>query len=88
MSGLVLLVRRELGLALRGGTDAIMAVVFFVLAAILFPFGVGTDPAMLPRIGGGIIWVVATTRTAASTCSISRRWGWERWRWPRRWRIG
>lgn len=59
MIGLVLLMRRELGLALRGGTDAIMAVVFFVLAAVLFPFGVGTDPAMLPRIGGGIIWVVA-----------------------------
>ena len=59
MIGLTLLIRRELGLALRGGTDAIMAVVFFVLAAVLFPFGVGADPAMLPRIGGGIIWVVA-----------------------------
>jgi len=59
MIGLGLLIRRELGLALRGGTDAVMAVVFFVLAAVLFPFGVGTDPAMLPRIGGGIIWVVA-----------------------------
>jgi heme exporter protein B len=59
MIGLTLLVRRELGLALRGGTDAVMAVVFFVLAAVLFPFGVGADPAMLPRIGGGIIWVVA-----------------------------
>ncbi len=59
MIGLTLLVQRELGLALRGGTDAVMAVVFFVLAAVLFPFGVGADPAMLPRIGGGIIWVVA-----------------------------
>lgn len=59
MIGLTLLVRRELGLALHGGTDAMMTVVFFVLAAVLFPFGIGADPAMLSRIGGGIIWVVA-----------------------------
>lgn len=59
MIGLALLVRRELGLALHGGTDAMITVVFFVLAAVLFPFGIGADPAMLSRIGGGIIWVVA-----------------------------
>ena len=59
MIGLVLLVGRDLKLAFRGGTDAAMAVVFFVIAATLFPFGVGPDPEMLPRIGGGVIWVVA-----------------------------
>jgi heme exporter protein B len=57
--GLLLLIRRDLKLAFRGGSDAVMAVVFFILAATLFPFGVGPDPAMLPRIGGGVIWVVA-----------------------------
>lgn len=59
MIGLAILIRRELRLAFRGGTDAMMGVIFFVLAAILFPFGVGPDAAILPRIGGGIIWVVA-----------------------------
>ena len=59
MIGLLLLVRRDLKLAFRGGTDAVMAVVFFILAATLFPFGVGPDPDVLPRIGGGVIWVVA-----------------------------
>lgn len=59
MIGIALLVQRDLQLALRGGTDAMMGVIFFVLAAILFPFGVGPDAAILPRIGGGIIWVVA-----------------------------
>ena len=34
------ILRRDLKLALRGGGDSIMAVIFFVLAAILFPFGV------------------------------------------------
>jgi heme exporter protein B len=59
MIGLALLVRRDLKLAFRGGTDAAMAVVFFIIAATLFPFGVGSDPELLPRIGGGVIWVVA-----------------------------
>ncbi len=59
MIGLLLLIRRELKLAFRGGTDAAMAVVFFILAATLFPFGIGPDPEVLPRIGGGVIWVVA-----------------------------
>ena len=59
MTGLALLVRRDLKLAFRGGSDAVMAVIFFILAASLFPFGVGPDPDVLPRIGGGVIWVVA-----------------------------
>lgn len=59
MIGLSLLVRRDLRLAFRGGTDTAMAVVFFIIAATLFPFGVGPDPDVLPRIGGGVIWVVA-----------------------------
>ena len=59
MNGLLILIGRDLKLAFRGGTDAAMAVVFFILAATLFPFGVGPDPDVLPRIGGGVIWVVA-----------------------------
>lgn len=59
MIGLLLLIRRELKLAFRGGTDAAMAVVFFILAATLFPFGIGPDTEVLARIGGGVIWVVA-----------------------------
>ena len=59
MIGIALLVRRDLRLAFRGSTDAMMSVIFFILAAILFPFGVGSDIKILPHIGGGIIWVVA-----------------------------
>lgn len=72
MIGLLLLIRRELKLAFRGGTDAAMAVVFFILAATLFPFGVGPDPEMLPRIGGGVIWVVALL---AAMLSLERMFG-------------
>jgi len=50
---------RELRLAMRQGFDSLLAVVFFVLACILFPFGVGPEPAVLARIAPGIIWVAA-----------------------------
>lgn len=59
MRGMWLIVRRDIKLALKGGSDGAMVVVFFVLAAILFPFGIGPDADLLARIGGGIIWVVA-----------------------------
>jgi heme exporter protein B len=53
------LVRRDLRLALRQGGDAAMVVAFFVLAVVLFPFGVGPEPELLARIGSGVIWVTA-----------------------------
>lgn len=55
----LLLVRRDLRLALRHGGDTAMIVGFFVLAIILFPFGVGPEPELLARIAGGIVWVTA-----------------------------
>jgi heme exporter protein B len=59
MSGFRLLVQRDLRLALRQGGDAAMVVGFFVLATILFPFGVGPEPELLQRIAAGILWVTA-----------------------------
>jgi heme exporter protein B len=32
---------------------------FFVLAVVLFPFGVGPEPEILRRVAAGIIWVAA-----------------------------
>ena len=59
MNGFALLVRRELRLAFRQGGDAAMVVAFFVLAVVLFPFGVGPEPELLARIAAGIVWVTA-----------------------------
>jgi len=59
VSAFLLLVRRDLRLALRQGGDAAMVVAFFVLAVVLFPFGVGPEPQLLARIGTGVIWVTA-----------------------------
>jgi heme exporter protein B len=59
MGPFLAIIRRELRLAFRQGGDGAMAVMFFVLAAILFPFGIGPDPALLARVAAGIIWVTA-----------------------------
>ncbi len=59
MSAFRRLVLRDLRLALRQGGDAAMVVGFFVLTIVLFPFGVGPEPALLARIAAGILWVTA-----------------------------
>ncbi|MEI6558761.1 MAG: heme exporter protein CcmB [Rhodospirillaceae bacterium] len=63
------LVGRDLRLALRQGSDATMAVMFFVLCVVLFPFGVGPEPNILARIAAGVIWVAALL---ASLLSLER----------------
>lgn len=52
-------VGRDLRLAARRRTDALLPLAFFVVAASLFPFGVGPEPQMLRQIGPGIVWVSA-----------------------------
>lgn len=59
MTRFLTVVRRDMRLAWRQGVDSLMVVAFFVLAVVLFPFGVGPEPNILARIGAGIIWVAA-----------------------------
>ncbi len=63
------LVGRDLTLALRQGSDATIAVMFFVLVVVLFPFGLGPEPNLLARIAAGVIWVAALL---ASLLSLDR----------------
>lgn len=53
------LVRRDLRLAARHGADTLAAVLFFAVAASLFPLAVGPAPETLARIAPGVVWVVA-----------------------------
>jgi heme exporter protein B len=46
-------------LALRQPGDVATVLMFFVLATVLFPLGVGPEPAILARIAGGVLWVTA-----------------------------
>ncbi len=59
MSTFFSLLRRDLQLAQRQGLDSLMVVMFFIIAVVLFPFGVGPEPAILARISAGVIWVAA-----------------------------
>jgi len=59
MSPFLAVLRRDLRLALRSSGESLTVVAFFVLATILFPFGVGPEPAILARIAAGVIWVMA-----------------------------
>jgi heme exporter protein B len=59
MNPFLAIVRRDVRLAFRQGTDTLMTLAFFVIAVVLFPFGVGPEPNVLARIGGGVVWVAA-----------------------------
>lgn len=59
MSGFLAVVGRDLRLAMRQGSDAALVLIFFVLAVLLFPFGVGPEPNILARISTGVLWVTA-----------------------------
>ncbi len=63
------LIGRDAALALKAGTDATVAVAFFVLAVVLFPLGVGPEPNVLARIAAGVIWIAALL---ASLLSLER----------------
>ncbi len=53
------LVGRELRLAFRQGADAVMALLFFVMAVVLFPLGIGPELQILAWISTGVLWVTA-----------------------------
>ncbi len=53
------LLRRELRLALRHGSDTLAALLFFVLAASLFPLAIGPAPETLGRVAPGVVFVCA-----------------------------
>jgi heme exporter protein B len=55
----IALLQREVRLSLRHGADTLAAVLFFVLAASLFPLAIGPAPETLARLAPGIVWVVA-----------------------------
>lgn len=59
MRGWRALLGRELRLALRHPADTLAAVLFFVLVAALFPFGIGPAPEALARLAPGALLAAA-----------------------------
>jgi heme exporter protein B len=56
---LLALLRRDLYVAARHQSDIVASLFFFVIAASLFPLGIGADPALLKMIAPGVVWVAA-----------------------------
>jgi len=69
LSSFLAILQRDLKLAFRQGMDSAMVVMFFVIAVVLFPFGVGPEGNILARIAAGVIWVAALL---ASMLSLER----------------
>ena len=53
------LIAREWRLSVRHGGDTLASILFFVLAASLFPLAIGPAPETLGRLAPGIVWVCA-----------------------------
>jgi heme exporter protein B len=65
-------IERDLRLTLRHGGDTLASLLFFVVAASLFPLGIGPNPETLARISPGVVWVCALL---ASLLPLERLFG-------------
>ena len=62
----LLVLKRDLTIALRHKDDIINPLLFFVIVVTLFPLGIGPEANTLSRIAPGIIWVAALLATFRS----------------------
>ena len=53
------LILRDIHLVIKGSSDAGAALLFYLLAIIMFPLSSGTESTLLISIAGGAIWVAA-----------------------------
>jgi heme exporter protein B len=66
---LLLVIRRDLVLAMRRRADVLTTLIFFVMVVSLFPLGVGPELDMLRKMAPGVLWVAALL---ASMLSLGR----------------
>lgn len=64
--------QRELLIALRSPGHIVNPLMFFVIAASLFPLGGGSEPGFLASIAPGVIWVTALLAVMMSMESLFR----------------
>jgi heme exporter protein B len=66
----ILFCQREWTLLFRNTSNLIQPLCFFAIIALLFPFSLPAENALLARIGGGVIWVSAVLATLMSLDSM------------------
>ena len=70
MSPMLAVLARDVRLASRRPAEALLPVVFFVVAASLFPLGVGPEAGTLRTIAPGVVWVCALLSSMLSLGSM------------------
>jgi len=55
----LVIVGRDVTLAMRRRTDVLTTLFFFIIVVSLFPLGVGTEKETLRQLGPGVVWVAA-----------------------------
>jgi len=66
------LVSWDFKLVIKGSNEAIAALLFYVLAIIMFPLSSGTENDLLTKIAGGAIWMAALFSSLLSLDRILR----------------
>lgn len=70
MSAFWAVARRDLVLAQRRRVEALLPLGFFIVAAGLFPIGIGPDPQLLRTIAPGVTWVCALLAAMLSVTQL------------------
>lgn len=68
----LIILQRDLILAIRHRAELMNPVLFFVLVVILFPLGVGAEVSILAKIAPGVIWIAALLSALLSLDRIFR----------------
>ncbi len=72
LAAFVVILRRDLTLALRTRSEIANPLLFFVIVISLFPLAVSPEPKVLQTLAPGVIWVAALLATMLSLDSIFR----------------
>ncbi|HKJ16806.1 MAG TPA: heme exporter protein CcmB [Xanthomonadales bacterium] len=72
LTGFNTILRRDLLIAVRKGPEVLMPLAFLLVVVSLFPLGIGPGPALLERMGGGVIWISALLATVISLDTLFR----------------
>ena len=68
----LILIRRDLMLAIRHRAEMANPLLFFILVTSLFPLGIGANPKLLQAVAPGVIWVAALLAALLSIENIFR----------------
>ena len=72
LQAFLIILQRDLLLAIRHRAELMNPVLFFVLVVILFPLGVGPEISILAKIAPGVIWIAALLSALLSLDRIFR----------------